>query len=88
MIHLSIFAFLYFLPTLLAVRRGHEILPILLLNLFFGWTVIGWFAMLLWALCSYPYPWRCYYHPVPPPPPPPATPYASCYDPNHPYWRR
>jgi hypothetical protein len=84
MIHLSLIAFLYFLPTLLAVRRGHGVLPILLLNLFFGWTGIGWLAMLIWALCSYPYPPRYYYgYPAPPPPPP-----GSYYDPSHPCWRR
>lgn len=60
MFTLSILALLYFLPTILAVRRGHEITPILLLNLFFGWTVIGWFAMLLWATLSYP-PYAYYY---------------------------
>ena len=54
MFMLLLMAFLYFLPTMLAVRNGHEITPILLLNLFLGWTGIGWFAMLLWAVFSYP----------------------------------
>jgi hypothetical protein len=27
---------------------------VLLLNLFFGWTVVVWFALLLWALLSAP----------------------------------
>jgi len=86
MIALSLLAFLYFLPTILAVHHGHSVTPILLFNLFFGWTGIGWFAMLLWAICSHPYP-PCYYYeyPVPPPPPDPRAPY---YDPHHPYWRR
>ena len=53
-------AFLYFLPTILAVRNGHDVTPILLFNLFFGWTGIGWFAMLLWAILSEP---RYYYSP-------------------------
>ncbi len=88
MIHLAVLAFLYFLPTILAVRRGHDIFPILVLNLFFGWTVIGWFAMLLWAVCSHPYPPRYYYYPAPPSPPSPGNPGAPYYDPNHPYWRR
>jgi hypothetical protein len=75
MIVLSVIALLYFLPTILAVRRGHGITGILLLNLFFGWTVIGWFAMLLWAAFSYPsYPYNY---------PPPA---AYYYPPNS--WRR
>lgn len=54
MIFLSLLALLYFLPTILAAHRGHEVVGILLLNLFFGWTVLGWFAMLLWALLSPP----------------------------------
>jgi hypothetical protein len=54
MIFLTVLAFLYFLPTIVAANRGHEITLVLLLNLFFGWTVIGWFALLLWALLSYP----------------------------------
>ena len=68
MFMLLLMAFLYFLPTMLAVRNGHEVTPILLLNFFFGWTGIGWFAMLLWAVLSeprycspyyyYPYRWR------------------------------
>ena len=76
MITLSILALLYFLPTILAVRRGHDVTLILLLNLFFGWTVIGWFAMLLWAVLSCP-PY-CIAR-VPPP--------GYYYDPYG-YWRR
>jgi len=54
MIILTILACLYFLPTIIAANRGHEVAGVLLLNLFFGWTIIGWFALLLWALLSYP----------------------------------
>jgi len=54
MIRLAILALLYFLPTILASHRGHGITVVLLLNLFFGWTVIGWFALFLWALLSEP----------------------------------
>lgn len=54
MITLSILALMYFLPTIIAANRGHEVAGILLLNLFFGWTVIGWFALLLWSLISAP----------------------------------
>jgi hypothetical protein len=54
MIHLTILALLYFLPTIIAANRGHGVVGILLLNLFFGWTGIGWLAMLLWALLSAP----------------------------------
>jgi len=71
MIHLLLLAFfaipalIYFLPTILASNRGHSVAGVLLLNLFFGWTVIGWFALLLWAVLTYPrYPIHPeYYHP-------------------------
>jgi hypothetical protein len=54
MIHLAILALLYFLPTIVASHRGHGITIVLLLNFFFGWTIIVWFALLLWALLSEP----------------------------------
>jgi hypothetical protein len=67
---LLILALLYFLPTLIAAIRGHNIALILVLNLFLGWTVIGWFIMLVWALVSSPpyyhvvhVPCACYYYP-------------------------
>lgn len=41
---------LYFLPTIVASHRGNRIGGILILNLLFGWTGIGWFALLLYAL--------------------------------------
>jgi hypothetical protein len=78
MITLSVIALLYFLPTVVAVRRGHDVTLILLLNLFFGWTVVGWFAMLLWAALSAP----PYGYPYAYPPPPPAY-YSPPSD-----WRR
>src|SRR5271154_5092398 len=41
---------LYFLPTVIALIRGHlSALAIFLLNLFFGWTVIGWLIALIWS---------------------------------------
>ncbi len=41
----------YFLPTILAVLRNKKnTLPIFLLNLFFGMTLIGWVGALIWAL--------------------------------------
>jgi hypothetical protein len=54
MITLSVLTLLYFLPTIIAANRGHNITGILLLNLFFGWTGIGWLAMMLWAFLSAP----------------------------------
>ncbi len=63
---------IYFLPTFIAAHRGHRVPGIFLLNLFFGWTGIGWLVMLLWALLSAPR----YYYVVPP-----YSPYAG-------EWRR
>lgn len=44
----------YFLPTVIAVnRRHHQIGPIAIVNIFLGWTFIGWvvaFAMSLSAV--------------------------------------
>ena len=53
---------LYFAPSIIAAaRHTHNTTAILLLNVFLGWTVIGWFAALLMALCSAPY-WDYYYY--------------------------
>lgn len=42
----------YLAPTGVAAYRDHpEKTPIFLINLFFGWTVIGWIVALVWA-CS------------------------------------
>jgi hypothetical protein len=62
--HFLLFALaLYFAPAIIAVARNtHNATTILLLNIFLGWTVVGWFVALLMALCSTPcwaYP---YYH--------------------------
>jgi hypothetical protein len=54
MITLFLLGVIYFLPALLAAHRGHSVAGILLLNLFFGWTGIGWAALLLWAVVSRP----------------------------------
>lgn len=62
MITFTLLCVLYFLPTIVATRRGHGVVGVLLLNLLFGWTVIGWVAMMLWALLSAP---RFAYIPVP-----------------------
>ncbi len=42
---------LYFLPSIEAHQRKHEnAQAILLINLFFGWTLIGWVFSLVWAI--------------------------------------
>jgi hypothetical protein len=55
--HFLIFGFaLYFLPAIIAAaRHTHNATGILLLNLFLGWTMIGWFVALLMAIFSMPY---------------------------------
>ena len=41
---------IYFLPTVIALLRGHlSTLAIFLLNLLFGWTLIGWLGALIWS---------------------------------------
>lgn len=58
---------IYFLPSLVAAgRHAHNTAGIFMLNLFLGWTGIGWFIALCLSLFSAPY----YYHPgwyYPPP---------------------
>jgi hypothetical protein len=42
---------MYFLPTILAFARNkRDTAAILLLNLFLGWSVIGWLVALVWAV--------------------------------------
>jgi hypothetical protein len=59
---LLFFGVLYFLPAIIAAaRHTHNVTGILLLNIFLGWTVVGWFVALLMALCSMPG-YAYYYH--------------------------
>lgn len=40
----------YLLPAVVAATRNHSnSSAIMLLNLFFGWTVLGWFGALIWS---------------------------------------
>ena len=51
---LAIFV-LYWLPTIIAIaRHTHSALGVATLNLFLGWTGIGWFLALMWALAASP----------------------------------
>ena len=44
---------IYFVPTLVAESRNHKNRrTIFVLNLFFGWSFIGWVLALAWA-CTY-----------------------------------
>lgn len=48
---------LYWLPTIVAIaRHAHSALGIATLNFCLGWTGIGWFLALMWALAAGPAP--------------------------------
>ncbi|HXE31684.1 MAG TPA: superinfection immunity protein [Terriglobales bacterium] len=49
MLTLLVLTLLYFLPSILA-RNKRSFVPIFLLNLFLGWTLVGWVIALVWAL--------------------------------------
>jgi hypothetical protein len=52
---LAVIALLYLLPTILAYGRDHAHRQALaLVNLLFGWTLIGWIGVFLWALLARP----------------------------------
>jgi hypothetical protein len=52
---------LYFLPAIIAaVRHTRNATAILLLNIFLGWTLIGWVVAFVMALSSTPF-CACYY---------------------------
>ncbi|HEU5354991.1 MAG TPA: superinfection immunity protein [Actinocrinis sp.] len=41
---------MYFLPTIIAVRRGRQVGPVAMVNVFFGWSLIGWVVAMSMAL--------------------------------------
>lgn len=46
---------IYCVPTFFAFLRGHrQLMPILIVNLFFGWTLLGWVICLAWAFSAQP----------------------------------
>lgn len=41
---------MYFLPSIIGLARNkRDLLAIFLVNLFLGWSVIGWIVALVWA---------------------------------------
>jgi len=47
--------FFYFVPTIVAnSRHHHNLLGIFLLNLFLGWSLIGWIIALVWSVSEGP----------------------------------
>jgi hypothetical protein len=58
---------IYFLPSLIAAaRHTHNTTGIFLLNLFLGWTGIGWIIALVLAIVSSPCYHPYWYYPPPP----------------------
>jgi uncharacterized membrane protein len=50
---LLILLVMYFLPAIIAFSRSrHNKGAILVLNLFLGWTVLGWVVSMVWAVSS------------------------------------
>jgi len=44
---------LYFLPAIVAAsRNNHNTAAIFVLNLFLGWTFLGWVIALIWAMMA------------------------------------
>jgi len=51
MLTLAFSVLLYFLPAIIG-RHKRDAAGIFLVNLLFGWTVIGWIIALIWACAS------------------------------------
>jgi hypothetical protein len=49
---LIIFGFVFsIMPTITAFRKHHESrYAIMLVNFFLGWTIVGWFIAMFWAM--------------------------------------
>jgi hypothetical protein len=41
---------LYFLPSIVAIIRNHNVGLTVLINFFLGWTIIGWFGAMLMCI--------------------------------------
>lgn len=51
-----LFAFaiaIYFIPTIIAVSRAHhQVGPITVVNLLFGWSFLGWVIAFAWSVSA------------------------------------
>jgi hypothetical protein len=48
---LAAVTFVYLFPTYLALVRKHvDWQGVLFVNILIGWTIVGWFILLVWAL--------------------------------------
>jgi hypothetical protein len=53
LLFLIIMGVIYFIPSVIANNRKHrQFTAIFILNLFFGWTLIGWVGALIWAVMN------------------------------------
>ena len=44
---------IYFLPSIIAIlKRKSNMLAIILLNVFLGWTFVGWLVSLIWSVTN------------------------------------
>jgi hypothetical protein len=51
LIALGVVLVLYFIPAIIAWQRRHrQRVAILVVNIFFGWTFVGWIIAFVWAL--------------------------------------
>lgn len=55
MLFLVFLGLMYFLPTIIGRNKSDAGL-IFVVNLFLGWTVVGWFVALIWACAADPAP--------------------------------
>jgi hypothetical protein len=51
---LAILVALYFIPTIVAVKRNANTGPVIVINVFLGWTLLGWVAALALAVAGTP----------------------------------
>lgn len=50
MIWVALAVTIYFLPSIVAGNRNRAVGPVFVLNLFLGWTLVGWVVALVWAM--------------------------------------
>lgn len=51
---LLILAALYFVPTIVAAIRGHQLASVAVVNILLGWTFVGWVVALVMAVRDKP----------------------------------
>lgn len=67
---IAIAVLFYFIPALVANNRGRAPGPVFMLNLFLGWTLVGWVFALVWAMTERTAKEEKLMNPGPPPPGP------------------